>query len=386
MAEPMGFQMLLGQAATTFQNSMGYGVTLSDPVVIKNGARSLVVRCKVKSAGSNLSSLIIKHIKADAACGFSDWASLAFLSNLTDAQSTVPRFYGGDISARIFLMEDLGDAERGDAASLQDILSSGNPATVRAALRTLAIQMARLHAGSVEKEEMFESIRAGLPGSEGLGRLSEAKSWLDNHGKVLDWFKAMGYMPPPDFQTCLSRIADVYARPDGFLGFTHGDPAPTNNHFAHGQARLVDFEYGGFRHVLYDITAWNILCPLPGDCVLDMNQCFRHELAKTYPAAREEALYAEAWAFLCAYRALAILTWIPPDVINHNRPWADNWTMREAVLAAVSRLEQATAPFGKLEPVSVATAALTKSLHSRWNEFEGGGDILPPWPVFATGN
>ena len=49
----------------------------------------------------------------------------------------------------------------------------------------------------------------------------------------------------------------MFGEPGPFLAFTHGDPAPTNNHVAGDEVRLLDFEYGGFRHALYDITAWS---------------------------------------------------------------------------------------------------------------------------------
>jgi hypothetical protein len=277
-------------------------------------------------------------------------------------------------------MEDLGEGE-----NLQDTLNSPDPTAAYAALQTLAVQMARLHGATVEKQELFEAIRDSLPETNELGCHHEVTIWLENREKISGWFRAVDYMPPPGFDLCLTHVANIYGRSEEFLGFTHGDPAPSNNHFAQGQARLLDFEYGGFRHVLYDITAWDILCPLPVNCMRGMSNSFREELMKTYPSARDERHFTEAWACLCAYRALAILTWIPLDIINQNRPWADNWTMREAVLAAVSRLERVTAPFAQLGAISEAAGILTKELRFRWPEFESADDVLPQWSALKNG-
>ncbi len=73
-----------------------------------------------------------------------------------------------------------------------------------------------------------------------------------------------------------------------------------------------------------------------------------------------------------------------PDVIRQNHPWADTWTAREAVLAAVSRLERIAAPFVQLKAVSEAAGILTKALHSRWPELGSVEDVLPQWTALKS--
>ncbi|RYX86476.1 hypothetical protein EON83_02050 [bacterium] len=349
---------------------------LSEPVAIKEGARSCVLRCRVNCRDRNVSSVIIKQNKDDAARGFSDWASLAFLSQLPETQNLCPRFYGGDVTNGFFLMEDLGTGE-----NLNTILCADDSHAVRAALRLLATNMARLQSATLGKQTTFETMRANLPEAEVLGRHREAANWLSNRPRLFKWFEALGCSVPSRFDVALQHIHDVYAEPEDFLTFTHGDPAPSNNHFDQNHARLLDFEYGGFRHALYDITAWNILCPLPADCVREMRDCFQQEFEKTCPAAREETRFAHAWSVLCAYRALAILTWIPPTIIEQDQPWADNWTMRGAVFAAISRLEQATISCEHLLPVHTVAQHLLKSLSSRWPISH---NVLPRWAALES--
>ena len=374
MDDPVNFQSLLSLAAAVFQESSGCPAVLSDPVVIKNWHRSLVLRCRVESPVTGISSLIIKQIKQEPVRGFSDWASLAFLSGQPGAQGIVPCFHGGDPANRFFLMEDLGQGD-----SLQDILTAGDRDALPNALRTLATQMARLHCTTVDAESSFDAIRSALPETDGLGREREAESWLQGRAKLIAWFEALGCQPPAGFGESLAFIATTYAKPDGFLAFTHGDPAPSNNHFTKGGPHLLDFEYGAFRHALYDITAWNVLCPLPSDLTGEMRNSFREELAKGFPAARDDKRFAAAWACLCAYRAWAILTWIPPGVIQANRPWADNWGMREAVFVALSRMKECTGPIAELAAASAAAETLLKALRKRWPAFEDAEDLLPQW-------
>ena len=370
----MGADGLPRRAAPVFQGALGGSATLSDPVVLKEGRRCRVVRCRVAQAQGKIPSVILKEMREESARGFSDWASLAFLSGLPEARNVAPRFYAGDVAGRFFLMEDLGEG-----TALHDFLAGADSTASRAALRALASQMGCLHAATLGKEEAFEKIRRGLPGAEEVGRHVEAAAWLGNRGKLLAWFEALGCAPPSGFDTCLEHVAESYRQPGGYLAMTHGDPAPTNNHFTPNRAYLLDFEYGGFRHALYDITAWTILCPLPSVDAREMRQVFQRELAKACPEARDEERFGREWALVCAYRALALLTWMPPDIVGRNRPWADNWTMREAALVAMSRLEEIAGPVAPLEAAGKAAGALARAMRRQWPEL-GEAESLPKWP------
>jgi hypothetical protein len=371
---------LAERAASLLGRRLGDRLTLDTPVLLKDAERSLVLRYRVRSAVSPIASVIVKQLRDEGVVGFTDWASLEFLSEIPEAKGLAPGFLGGDVADPLFLMEDLGDCR-----SLEQLLNEGDREAAGRALEELAAQMARLHGVTLSREEQYGAIRRALPGADGLGRQREADRWLASRSRVEEWLDAAGCPAPRGFAACMVRIARTFAEPGPFLCFTHGDPAPTNNHLdAEGRVRLLDFEYGAFRHALYDLTGWNILCPLPPRCVELMSRRFRAELGAECPIVEDDAAYADAWGHLCAFRALAILTWIDPSVLQENRPQVGpDWTARHAVLAAVSRMQSATGGIAALQPVHEAAGGLAKRLSRRWSELTISGEVMPQWPAFA---
>ncbi|MGA7670986.1 MAG: hypothetical protein WBW04_11240, partial [Nitrolancea sp.] len=128
---------------------------LSDPVVIARRDRSLTMRCAV-SGWDGVASVVIKRNDGDDERGFSDWASLQFLTQIGCA--VAPHFYAGDDAARFLVMEDLGASR-----SLEQIFGERDEVAVLAALRALAVTMARLIVGTVGLESRYVRLRRVLP-------------------------------------------------------------------------------------------------------------------------------------------------------------------------------------------------------------------------------
>ncbi|MCB0208936.1 MAG: hypothetical protein KDJ52_06390 [Anaerolineae bacterium] len=333
--------------------------------ILKDGYRSRVTR--YTTAHHTIPSVIVKTIKQDESCGFSEWASLQFLSTIDNLADSHPRFYGGNAVAGLFVMEDLGQA-----ATLADIFDGGHAPTIRATLSRLARQMARLVDHTLPGSERFETMRAALPAYQTVGRHAEAKRWLDGRRKLGHWSEALHVPIPPDFDRVFHQIATVYAQPGPWLAFSHGDPAPTNNHVSTTGVRLLDFEYGAFRHALYDLTAWNVLCPLPEAWVQLMIDCFQQQGVTWLPEGGDEKTFQEAWALMCAYRALALITWLPLTILTVDRIWVDSWTMREALLSTLTRLHGATADVPMLAALAQLSQDFMRIVRDRWPEIGDG--------------
>ena len=103
---------LLGEDAVAAASSVlarhfNAPVALRDPVVLKSWNRNVVARCSVRPARLGVASVVVKQITSQPARGYTDWASLSFLTAL-NLDGIAPRFYGGDSADGLFVMEDLG--------------------------------------------------------------------------------------------------------------------------------------------------------------------------------------------------------------------------------------------------------------------------------------
>jgi hypothetical protein len=368
---------LCAAVARCLTEASGEKVSLENPVALKEGVRCRVVRCRV-TGPQRAASVILKIRNADAAeeLIYAEWASLAFLSATSGTASVAPRFLGGDVDSGVLVMEDLGDGR-----SLHELLNGNDPVALRRVLRDWVACTARMQIATLDREEAFLRHARGLPATAVHDRRQAAQAWLRGCERLDEWLRATSLPTPAGFQACLARIAHRVAEPGPWLAFTHGDPAPTNNHVARSRLRLLDFEFGGFRHALYDVTGWYALCPLPVAAVREMSDQYRQILAHACAPARDDRLYRAAWSVLCSYRGLAMLTWIGPDVLAQDQPWADgHWTRRGAALCAASRLARAAAGVADLAPVAEFGRLLEASLRSHWPE---SGDGACEWPVFS---
>ena len=234
--------------------------------------------------------------------------------------------------------------------------------------------MGRLVACTVGREGPFDDVRSGLPGTESLGRWQEAERWIAGFDRLHLWSQALGLPIPGGFRAAFDQVAEVYARPGSFLAFSHGDPAPTNNHLSSAGLTLLDFEYAAYRHALYDLTAWNVLCPLPPDWV----NALRRSFCRTIIPSRARALlespsrFEEAWATMCAFRAVAMLTWLDPEIIQVDGEWTDGWTRRQATMSTVVRLSTATAAVLFLQPLRAFGDACAQALRRLWPDMADG--------------
>jgi len=142
--------MLAGQAERIVRRYVGREVTLRDPILIAVRERNLVARCAVTDWDS-VEWVAFKRNEGDDARGFTDWASLAFLSTLVDAVEVAPRFYGGDVQERLFVMEDLGGSR-----SLAEDRPWTPGWTCREALISTALRLRRASVGVTALKPLAE--------------------------------------------------------------------------------------------------------------------------------------------------------------------------------------------------------------------------------------
>jgi hypothetical protein len=370
---PSSLAALERDALPMLRRRFGEESRLLYAAVIRHGHRNLVAWCELRRDGEPPVALILKQIEHDPERGRADWASLLFLNSLPATRGLVPTLIAGDVEAGVHALADLGGWR-----SLDDLLREPDGAdVVEQALAELGALYGRLHATTVGQQAALAAAAALVPGAGLADREAEAARWLGGEERWREWSRRAGVALPTGWADAVRAVARAYAEPGAFLTFTHGDPAPTNNHVApDGALTLLDFEYGGYRHALYDVTAWNVLCPLPLPLVRIVREAHERTFLPHRPTLRPED-YARQWGLLTAYRALAMLAWIGADALDADSEWVEPWTRRATVLTTVTRLAAAAAETPAVEPLSEWGAALHRRLAPVW----GITDALPPWPA-----
>ena len=169
-------------------------------------------------------------------------------------------------------------------------------------------------------------------------RTDEAQKLRASYPSILAFTRSFGVEQTPSIEA----VVEHYVSPP-MLTLTQGDPAPSNVIFLEDRALLVDFEYAAVRHALFDLAQWYVRCPLPLSCQSALQNAAR----EVYQGEFERDL-----ATMQVYAGLYMLSWLPLDGIRgHNRPWAEGWTVREALISTAQRSAQAAkrAGLGELQ-------------------------------------
>lgn len=384
-------------ARPVLRRALDAPVRLVDAQLLRAGGRSTVWRCRVLGqTGRDIpATVVVKCLESESSLWRTEWATLAFLGGIKGTAGLVPHLYGGDVAGRVVVMEDLGGGGSLDAI-LRHAGRTDGVTAVQTACLALAEAYARLHTATVGQEAAFTAACRGVPDSLPEGRVAEAARWRAGLVRMRAWMDATGCPVPTGLDAACDLVAASYVTPGPYLALTHGDPAPTNTHVgaAPDDVHLLDFEYAGYRHALYDLTAWEVLCPLPRAMVGAMRGCYQSLVTPTISrqggtagpggtaGTGGAAGFAAAWASMVAFRALAILSWVPLAVLEQNGPWVEDWTGREAILAAVGRLARTAEGADAVRPISVLAASLETRLRRRWPEYDER-ETLPRWPALT---
>nr|MBA2481048.1 hypothetical protein [Planctomycetota bacterium] len=128
-------------------DAWGADVRVTRIDILKDWNRNLVARLHLD--GGQAGTVIAKLILTQPACGFSDWAALCFLSELSESSElseasprVAPRFIAGDVQEQLFVMEDVA------GTGFDVLLMDGDRAQVGAALDRIGAATARLHAAT----------------------------------------------------------------------------------------------------------------------------------------------------------------------------------------------------------------------------------------------
>jgi hypothetical protein len=360
--------MLLADGARALSAAWGRPVLLTEPEVLRIESRSHVVRARV--VGGEVQSIVLKHFRDDPVCGLDDWAGTLFLSRSGVPGS--PRFLAGSVEARLFVMDDLGPGQ-----SLEDLLKGEDPQAASTALLSIVRLTAQLHVRTLGAQAEYDAVRQAVEPRHERVRIENARYLLDNAGRLGRWAEAVGAQEAPGTQEDLELLARSMADPGPFLAFTHGDMAPSNTLFTREGSHLVDFEYAGMRHSLYDALMWLISVPLPEELISRADITYRIVLTQGCEEARVDSVYARARALVAAARTVNVFQWISPKALERDREWASpGFTERAALLHHLERCRSLLEPVNPVPSLALTLRSLEDRLRERWT-------VEPlVWPAF----
>jgi hypothetical protein len=322
---------------------------------------------------------------------FNDWAGLQFLETLAAGAPLAPRFLAGDSALGFFIVEDAGKL------SLLDLVLGGDAGSAERGLTDLGRLVGRLQAASFGKKEQYEAIRFGLG-----PRADPEKVW----GKG-PWFRTMvgklrrnlgnvSFEAPEAFYRDLEGVIAAIDDPGPFQVFTHHDLGPENLLYSLESPRLIDFEFGDFRHALTDGAYVRMLFPtmwrverVPKEIVVKSEAEYRAALAVGCPAALDDDLFGRALLDGCAYWLTVTLAFAfePPvnrsdrkSAVQRDPRWGPT-TLRQIVLGRLDSFLDAAE--GAPTHVAMRETCLRLKAHLLilWNRSEAP---IPYFPAFKS--
>ncbi|MFP2926997.1 phosphotransferase family protein [Pyxidicoccus sp. 3LG] len=341
---------------------------LSEPQVLRTESRCDVIRARVR--GGDVATVVLKHFRDDPVLGLDEWTGLELLGRLN--LTTAPGLIAGDVSTRLFLLEDLGTGP-----SLEDLFNGNDPRAATGGLLAVARLTGQMHARTLGVQADFDLIRHTLSPRPTRVRIDNARYLIEHEDRLRRWVAATGATEAPGTHEDLEVLARELADPGPFLALTHGDMAPGNTVFTPDGPRLLDFEYCGMRHALYDTLMWSLVVPLPDELISRAELTYRIACSQGCDAAQVDSAWTRARATVVAARTVNVFQWIPLRALEQDRDWAPGFTERAALLRHLARCRAVLEPMNPVPALARTLASLEARLTERWHDTPSF-----TWPAF----
>lgn len=384
--DPFAPQMAAAEALLSAGLSRDIRVTGAERLT-QEGRRNMILRCAVAGAsGDGPTSIIIKQaVSHDPRRRFSsEWAGAEFLETIAGPSRYGPRFYGGDRSLGLIVLEDLGEHR-----SLVEPLLQGDAAAAEQALLVYAARLGGLHADTIGAAARFEAIMRAIDPTSAVDTATSCRrqaAKLRERASLLPGLLArLGAAAVTGLDADLDTICEALAHPGPFLAYIHGDACPDNVFYEGGRLRLIDFELGRFGHALRDGVYGRMQFPtcwcanrLPAAVVHGMERSYRAELARGCPAAQDDRSFENALVVMSGSWLVSTLADLLGRAIDEDLEWGIT-TLRPRILARLEAFVAAATAFDDPLPALRGTAeALLAPLARRWPD----GSPLPLYPAF----
>jgi len=314
---------------------------------------------------------------------FNEWASLELLGRLAPERRLAPRLYGGDRAVGVLVLEDVRAG-----AGLDRLLLGDDPDAAEDAMVGHAGALGRMHAIAVAHEDEYAALRAGLGPLPPTAVSTAAEAALDGEGLVAAFRRAaagLGVALGGPATGDLEEVAALWGSPT-VRTLVHGDACPDNCRCASGEVRLIDFEFGGFRHPLIDGACTRLCYPscwcagtIPERVVRRAEAAYRAALVGGGGWAADDVAFGRALVEGCAYWMIGMFAWAVPDLLGGDVAWGLA-SGRQRVLHRLGLFAEIGDERRHLQALGSAARSLRARLAARWPE----AGPLAAFPAFRS--
>lgn len=248
---------IIATAGELLASRFGGRPELTDPEDLGGSSRAMVVRLRVSpNPFLPVRSLVVKRMPESSAAGadpalLREIVAYQFATSLPEDVRPGPELLAHDVAERIIVLSDAGDAP-----TLAEVLETGDADTRLRALRSLGAALGRMHAGTAEREDGFNTLMSRMWSRH---RGDEDASGERDRGIV----RAIGVgmerlenagLPVTDGVRRLAGDAARRISSGHHRAFTPFDLAPDNILMA-GRVSFLDYEWAGFRDATFDVAS-----------------------------------------------------------------------------------------------------------------------------------
>ncbi|MEM7034098.1 MAG: aminoglycoside phosphotransferase family protein [Chloroflexota bacterium] len=300
----MDYESVVEQTENLLTIHFGYPVQLDTITPIQTKGRFLIVRCQVNAPSATApTSVIIKQMHTDLTdakrmevdqTGRNEAAVLQTLPDSTGSTKYAPRYYTGDHTQGLQVLEDLGDYP-----SLQDVLYEQDFHRAKDALTQYGYYLATMQLAARDRVDIYFSH------SERLGSLMrrDVQGWdlRDYLPKLRPCLQVFQIEIDGGFTEEIADLAQSLQAPGPFYTVSHCDAGPHNIMVLPNQSILIDFEYACFQHGFVDLIQARMAFPSAGfgrrspqHIIAQMEQVYRNEWAQVVPEIMNDQVFERA--------------------------------------------------------------------------------------------
>lgn len=230
---------------------------LYDPEDLGGMSTALVIRVRVApNPFLQHRSVVVKQLPAgnptepDTAF-LREIVAYQFATSLPEDVRPGPELLAYDVDQHILVLSDCGDAE-----TLAEVMASDNSELTLRAFRALGTALGRMHLGTTTREDGFNTLLRRMWTKHGF---SSEDSHLRDRGIVhainfgIDVFEGSNIPVPPGVRSLATDAANRVEK-GTHRSFTPFDLAPDNILLAN-KVQFLDYEWAGFRDVLFDVAS-----------------------------------------------------------------------------------------------------------------------------------